>query len=150
MLPPDELTRDQPKQVTFLFKRGAAGDAAYIVHSGLVGVFKEIEDGRFQLAMLKDGELFDEVAIIDGSPRWPRRWLSRRALSFATWCGHPNRNATCPGSRKRMRPRQSSGHCSTTTSPNTYLSAALISELATFRLDALCPVGTTWTLNTPI
>jgi hypothetical protein len=34
MLPPDELTRDQPKQETFLFKKGAAGDAAYIVHSG--------------------------------------------------------------------------------------------------------------------
>jgi CRP-like cAMP-binding protein len=45
MLPPDELTRDQPKQETFLFKKGAAGDAAYIVHSGSVGVFKEIEDG---------------------------------------------------------------------------------------------------------
>ena len=69
MLPPDELTRDRYKQGTVLFKEGDVGDAAYIVHSGSVGIFKEIEDGRIQLAMLKDGELFGEMAIIDGSPR---------------------------------------------------------------------------------
>ncbi len=69
MLPPDELTRDRYKQGTVLFKEGDVGDAAYIVHSGSVGIFKEIEDGRIQLATLKDGELFGEMAIIDGSPR---------------------------------------------------------------------------------
>ena len=69
MLPPDELKRDRYKQGTVLFKEGDEGDAAYIVHSGSVGIFKEIEDGRIQLATLKDGELFGEMAIIDGSPR---------------------------------------------------------------------------------
>ncbi|MDP6785744.1 MAG: cyclic nucleotide-binding domain-containing protein [Rhodospirillales bacterium] len=69
MLPPDELTKERYKQGTVLFTEGDAGDAAYIVHSGSVGIFKEIEDGRIQLAMLKDGELFGEMAIIDGSPR---------------------------------------------------------------------------------
>ena len=69
MLPPDELTRDQHKHGAVLFKEGDVGDAAYIVHAGSVGIFKEIEDGRIQLATLKDGELFGEMAIIDGSPR---------------------------------------------------------------------------------
>ena len=69
MLPPDELTRDRHKQGAVLFKEGDVGDAAYIVHAGSVGIFKEIEDGRIQLATLKDGELFGEMAIIDGSPR---------------------------------------------------------------------------------
>lgn len=32
-------------------------------------MFKKIEDGRIQLATLKDGELFGKMAIIDGSPR---------------------------------------------------------------------------------
>mgnify|MGYP003988633863 FL=1 len=69
MLPPDELTRDRYKQGMVLFKEGDEGDAAYIVHSGSVGIFKELEDGRIRLAKLKDGELFGEMAIIDGSPR---------------------------------------------------------------------------------
>ena len=69
MLPPDELTRERHEQGTVLFKEGDEGDAAYIVHSGSVGIFKEIEVGRIQLATLKDGELFGEMAIIDSSPR---------------------------------------------------------------------------------
>jgi CRP-like cAMP-binding protein len=52
-----------------LFEEGDPGDAAYIVESGSVGIFKSVDEGTLHLATLKDGELFGEMAIIDGSDR---------------------------------------------------------------------------------
>ena len=52
-----------------LFKEGDAGDAAYIVESGLVGIYKTIEGEKVELAAMKEGELFGEMAIIDGAKR---------------------------------------------------------------------------------
>ena len=69
MLLPDQLKSDRHKHGKALFKESGVGDAAYIAHAGSVGNFKEIEDGRIQPATLKDGELFGEMAIINGSSR---------------------------------------------------------------------------------
>lgn len=52
-----------------LFKEGDAGDAAYIVDSGKVGIYKTVEGEEVELAVLNPGELFGEMAIVDGSPR---------------------------------------------------------------------------------
>lgn len=52
-----------------VFQEGDLGDAAYIVESGLVGIFKSVEGEDVQLATMNMGELFGEMAIIDGSKR---------------------------------------------------------------------------------
>ena len=57
-----------PKGTT-LFRQDDAGDAAFIVNSGSVGVYREVEGKRIPLASLRKGELFGEMAVIDGSPR---------------------------------------------------------------------------------
>lgn len=52
-----------------LFRQGDKGDAAYIVNSGAVGIYREVEGERVPLATLRKGELFGEMAVLDGSPR---------------------------------------------------------------------------------
>jgi len=52
-----------------VFREGDPGDAAYIVETGAVGIFKDVEGEEVHLATMSDGELFGEMAIIDGSPR---------------------------------------------------------------------------------
>ncbi len=52
-----------------LFEEGDPGNAAYIVESGSIGIQKTVEGRTFRLATLRPGELFGEMAIIDGSPR---------------------------------------------------------------------------------
>lgn len=52
-----------------VFREGDPGDAAYIVETGSVGIFKDVEGEEVLLATMNDGELFGEMAIIDGSPR---------------------------------------------------------------------------------
>ena len=57
-----------PKGTT-LFRQGEAGDAAFIVNAGSIGIYREVEGKRIPLATLRKGELFGEMAVIDGSPR---------------------------------------------------------------------------------
>jgi len=57
------------KQGDIVFKEGDAGDAAYIVETGAVGIFKTVDGADFQIATIGVGELFGEMAIIDGSKR---------------------------------------------------------------------------------
>jgi len=57
-----------PKGTT-LFRQGEPGDAAFIVNSGSVGIYREVEGKRVPLATLRKGELFGKMAVIDGSPR---------------------------------------------------------------------------------
>lgn len=52
-----------------LFKEGEKGDAAYIVNSGKIGIYKYVEGQKVELAVLNPGELFGEMAIVDGSKR---------------------------------------------------------------------------------
>jgi CRP/FNR family transcriptional regulator, cyclic AMP receptor protein len=56
-------------QGDIIFKEGDAGDAAYIVETGSIGIFKIVEGADLQLATIRAGELFGEMAIIDGSKR---------------------------------------------------------------------------------
>ena len=54
---------------TTLFRQGEPGNAAYIVNSGSIGIYREVEDKKVPLATLRKGELFGEMEVIDGSPR---------------------------------------------------------------------------------
>ena len=57
------------KQGEVLFRDGDAGDAAFIVDSGHVGICKIVEGEEDELATLNPGELFGKMAIVDGSKR---------------------------------------------------------------------------------
>ena len=52
-----------------LFKQGEKGDAAYIVNSGAVGMYREAQGRKIPLATVRRGELFGEMAVIDDTPR---------------------------------------------------------------------------------
>ncbi len=57
----------QDKQV--LFKEGEPGDEMYLIKSGKVKIIKKVGDEIKVLAVLKEGDFFGEMAIVDGSPR---------------------------------------------------------------------------------
>ena len=48
-----------------IFKKGAPGDALYIVRRGAVA----IKDGPVELSMAKAGDFFGELALLDNEPR---------------------------------------------------------------------------------
>jgi CRP-like cAMP-binding protein/DNA-binding response OmpR family regulator len=53
----------------FLFRQGDPPTSAYILNSGIIGIFKEVEGKRVPVARVKKGEFFGEMAIIDSRPR---------------------------------------------------------------------------------
>lgn len=53
-----------------IFEQNTSGDEMYIVSSGRVRLYAERENGRRKLlAVLKPGEHFGEMALVDRSPR---------------------------------------------------------------------------------
>lgn len=52
-----------------VFEEGQTGDCAFIVEMGKVEIFKSLEGETVILAAMGEGELFGEMAVIDGSPR---------------------------------------------------------------------------------
>lgn len=52
-----------------VFRRGEAGDRAYLVQRGAVEILSEYEGREVRLNVLGVGELFGEVALIDEGPR---------------------------------------------------------------------------------
>lgn len=54
---------------TVLFKQGEAGDCAYVVESGKVLVYLEIDEKVVPLTHVKKGEIFGEMSLIDSLPR---------------------------------------------------------------------------------
>ncbi len=52
-----------------MFEEGGPGDAAYVIESGEIGIFKVIDGVEVLIATLNDSELFGEMALIDGSKR---------------------------------------------------------------------------------
>ncbi len=52
-----------------LFKQGDPATSAYILNSGIIGIFKEVDGKRQPIARVKKGEFFGEMAIIDGRAR---------------------------------------------------------------------------------
>ena len=65
---------DDIQNVTFpkgkvLFKQGDKANAAYIVNAGVIGIYRESHGRKIPLATVRKGELFGEMAAVDGSPR---------------------------------------------------------------------------------
>ncbi len=54
---------------TVLFRHGDPAEAAYVVTDGVIGLYRESQGRRVPLGTVRDGELFGELAAIDGSPR---------------------------------------------------------------------------------
>lgn len=54
---------------THVIRQGEVGDAAYIVVSGTLEVYKTIDDERVPLRVLGPGDMFGETAIFAASPR---------------------------------------------------------------------------------
>jgi len=52
-----------------IFNEGEVGDYAYIVETGEVGIFKRIDGNEVELAVVHPGEIFGEVAVLDGRER---------------------------------------------------------------------------------
>ncbi len=65
----DDVGVQQFPKGKVLFKQGEKGDSAYIVNSGAIGLYREAQGRKIPLATVRRGELFGEMAVIDGTPR---------------------------------------------------------------------------------
>lgn len=53
-----------------VFLQGDAGDGLYVVETGLVGIMRQsVEGDELLLALCEPGDVFGELALIDGAPR---------------------------------------------------------------------------------
>ncbi|XP_015918506.1 cAMP-dependent protein kinase type II regulatory subunit [Parasteatoda tepidariorum] len=52
-----------------LFKEGDRGDGMYFVEKGAITINKEVKGGEAQLALLKPGDYFGELALVRNKPR---------------------------------------------------------------------------------
>lgn len=64
------LTRRAFHRATMIFHKDQAGDALYIVESGLIRIFLPTEAGKeLTVHHVGAGEVFGELALLDGQPR---------------------------------------------------------------------------------
>lgn len=67
-IPMSELIQYAAGEV--IFRQGYPGDHAYIIKSGVIEIYDEKPDGSImRLALLKPGEMFGELALLDDAPR---------------------------------------------------------------------------------
>ncbi|CCG41285.1 cyclic nucleotide-binding domain-containing protein [Magnetospirillum molischianum] len=52
-----------------IFAEGEPGDVAYVVESGVVSIFKQVEEHEVELGRIRTNGVFGEMALIDGEPR---------------------------------------------------------------------------------
>ncbi|MDR3167172.1 MAG: cyclic nucleotide-binding domain-containing protein, partial [Treponema sp.] len=64
----DELNREYPKD-SMLFSEGEPGDELYIIQKGSVKIAKIVDNNEVLLAVLKAGDIFGEMALLDSKPR---------------------------------------------------------------------------------
>lgn len=57
------------QQGEVLFNEGEKGDVMYLIREGKIKITKGKDEDEKVLAVLKEGDFFGEMAIIDGSPR---------------------------------------------------------------------------------
>ncbi len=65
---PDDLTRSYPKN-TMIFSENEPGTELYIIQRGVVKISKIVEDNEVLLALLKTGDIFGEMALLENKPR---------------------------------------------------------------------------------
>jgi CRP-like cAMP-binding protein len=65
---PDDFTRTYPKN-TMIFSENEPGSELYIIQRGVVKISKIVEDNEVLLALLKPGDIFGEMALLENKPR---------------------------------------------------------------------------------
>jgi len=65
---PDEMTRTYQKDEV-IFCEGEHGDELFIIQKGSVRIVKVTESGEILLAVLKPGDIFGEMALLESKPR---------------------------------------------------------------------------------
>ena len=63
-----QLNRLYPKN-TIIFAEGEPGNELFIIQKGSVKITKIVDDNEVLLAILKDGDIFGEMALLDNKPR---------------------------------------------------------------------------------
>lgn len=66
--PTDQFTRQYPKD-TMIFSEAMPGKELYIIQKGQVKITKIINGNEVLLALLKPGDIFGEMALLDDKPR---------------------------------------------------------------------------------
>ncbi|MGC9312447.1 MAG: Crp/Fnr family transcriptional regulator [Sediminispirochaetaceae bacterium] len=64
----DEFTRTYPKD-TMIFSESQPGKELYIIQKGSVKITKIVNDNEVLLALLKPGDIFGEMALLEDKPR---------------------------------------------------------------------------------
>ncbi len=64
----DDFTRNYPKN-TMIFSESEPGTELYIIQKGVVKITKIVDDNEVLLAMLKTGDIFGEMALLENKPR---------------------------------------------------------------------------------
>jgi CRP-like cAMP-binding protein len=65
---PDEFTRVYPKD-SMIFSEGESGDELYIIQKGSVKIAKIVDNNEVLLAVLKTGDIFGEMSLLESKPR---------------------------------------------------------------------------------
>ncbi len=65
---PEDFNRTYPKN-TMIFSEAEPGTELYIIQRGVVKITKIVEDNEVLLAMLKAGDIFGEMALLENKPR---------------------------------------------------------------------------------
>jgi CRP-like cAMP-binding protein len=65
---PDEINRFYPGNSMF-FSEGEPGDELYIIQKGSVKIAKIVDNNEVLLAVLKPGDIFGEMALLESKPR---------------------------------------------------------------------------------
>ena len=63
-----EFVRQYPKD-TMIFSEGESGPELYIIQKGSVRITKIVDDAEVMLAILKPGDIFGEMALLEDKPR---------------------------------------------------------------------------------
>lgn len=64
----DEFNRTYPKD-TMIFSEGQPGKELYIIQTGSVKISKIVNDKEVMLALLKPGDIFGEMSLLEDKPR---------------------------------------------------------------------------------
>ncbi len=64
----DEFNRMYPKD-TMIFSEGQPGEELYIIQRGSVKITKIVDNNEVLLAVLKSGDIFGEMALLESKPR---------------------------------------------------------------------------------
>jgi CRP-like cAMP-binding protein len=65
---PEEFNRTYPKD-SMIFSEGEPGDELYILQKGSVKIAKIVDNNEVLLAVLKTGDIFGEMSLLEAKPR---------------------------------------------------------------------------------